>query len=549
MKNNPEDTFHFLSPTKLVLGDDNYINSYFNVIIYNITKNLTIEKKVSPELLYTYYPLGECYKNGKKVNHSLIKKEKLLLKLDSSKINDSDSSKLKDFLTEKDIEKLFNYNGYYSKSIKEINTYLIKNEKNQNFILPHNILAIYYYFRSTSLRKAVLECNIESMYKDVYCNNKAKIVFSTHKSKNDSAFIYRYACDFIAKNSFENIRKYIQGYLSYYKKNHSKNIEAVYLKANFPTKEKFSIKVKTTEIVSQLDNETYHYVHEIINDNSTISFDSLETIIEQIDNQIEPDDIDTSKPQEGQNNNPDDTGELSERRASNKNKRTNYDKEDKETCESLKGKVFTKSEKKIPKENKNPKIPKENEDNEELGLSTDESSNGEEKIKNVHISTEDNKEIVKNEIDNFGIFKIYINFLDKRDNITNLSLSHIKKLPEYIKKGTEKINPKCKIDKESREYITVTFKYNNIYVGLIEFQNNPTSNMATWVISSTSNITESTFNSFLKLHFQDNQSINKIKKTYIKSVPKFNKKSHQAGEELNDSELSKWYLGLLSKIV
>jgi len=548
MKDNPNHTFHFLTPTKLVLGDDNYINSYFNVIIYNTTTNRTIEKKISPELLYTYYSLGESYKKGKKVNLSPIKTEKLLLKLDSSTINDSDSSKLKKFLSEKDIATLFNYNGYFSKSIKEINTYLIKNEKNENFILPHNVLAIYYYFRFTSLRRAVLECNVENLYKNVICDKNAKIIFSTHKNENDSAFIYRYACDPNAKNAFENLRKYIQSYISYYKKNNVKDVETIYLKVNFPTREEFSIKVKTTRIVSQLDNKTYNYIHEIINDNSTIPFNSLETIIEQFDNQINPDDIEHNKPQEGQNDNSNDSGEISEEKASKKNKRAHYEKEEKEPCESLKGKLFTKSEIKMINDIKNPKIPKENEKDEELDLNTDEASNGEIKIKNVHISTEDSDEVIKNEIDNFKVFRLYIDFLKKRNEIKNLSLSNAKKLPKYIKESTKKANPKCKIDGNPREYIIATFKYINMYVSLVEFQNSPTQNMATWVISSSTNLSESTFNSFLELHFEKNISIDTIKAEHKNKNPKFNKKSHQTGDKFSESELSKWYMGLLSKI-
>ena len=45
MKDNPNDTFQFLFPLKIVLDEDKYGNSHYEVVVKNITKNKVENRK------------------------------------------------------------------------------------------------------------------------------------------------------------------------------------------------------------------------------------------------------------------------------------------------------------------------------------------------------------------------------------------------------------------------------------------------------------------------------------------------------------------------
>ena len=153
------------------------------------------------------------------------------------------------------------------------------------------------------------------------------------------------------------------------------------------------------------------------------------------------------------------------------------------------------------------------------------------------------------EIDNFVVFNQYINFLQERPDIKDFHLNEKKDLPQYTLEDDEtKINPKCKIKKRPRQYLTATFKYENSYVGLLELENNPSSGNSTWVIISDKPIEIKHFEFFMNLYFKKDIGIDNILKIHSKTNPKFTKKNHERNENLNEIQLGKWYAGLLSKL-
>ena len=54
MKDNPNDTFKFLFPLKIVLDEDKFSNSHYEVIVKNISKKQLFKYSVSPELLFLF---------------------------------------------------------------------------------------------------------------------------------------------------------------------------------------------------------------------------------------------------------------------------------------------------------------------------------------------------------------------------------------------------------------------------------------------------------------------------------------------------------------
>lgn len=57
MKDNPDDTFQFLFPLKIVLDEDKYGNSHYEVVVKNITQNEVFKYQVSTELFFMHYQL------------------------------------------------------------------------------------------------------------------------------------------------------------------------------------------------------------------------------------------------------------------------------------------------------------------------------------------------------------------------------------------------------------------------------------------------------------------------------------------------------------
>ena len=139
-------------------------------------------------------------------------------------------------------------------------------------------------------------------------------------------------------------------------------------------------------------------------------------------------------------------------------------------------------------------------------------------------------------------------FLKQQVQIKDFNLSVVKELPETKIIEKDEINPKCKIKKRARQYLTATFKYENFYVGLLELENYPSSASASWVIISKTFINNESFNFFIKLFLEDNTRINELIKIYKKTSPKFTKKNHERNENLEEAQLAKWFVALIGKL-
>ncbi|WP_323585156.1 hypothetical protein [Aliarcobacter butzleri] len=555
MKDNPDDIFQFLFPLKIALDEDKFGNSHYEVVVENISKKQLFKYNVSPELLFSHYQFLEYYQNGKKVDkykNEFV--EEKSFKIDTKFINRNNEKKLKDILDDKSIGTLLGWSYKYLSDAKNINCYLVEQD-DIKIVIPHFAIGIYYYFRFSELREAVFDSTLEELY--VLCDNNktdAKIVLPKYKTDEDAAFIHRYACQEIAKREFDNVSNYIHNYLKYMQENNlDDDIYKMHLKFNFPTKEEFQIYTRSSLVANKETNEKYYFIHEIINDYSDIGFEKLTKIIEKNKVILNLGDLDNLPKVE--KDIPNETSEvLKIIHASKKNTQTSHQKNRKRSCGSLKD---------IPIDEESStrdiiedllKIYKEQQtDNITHQSLTESSSKGNKTIRKVVISSEFVKESSSKsltEIDNFVVFNQYINFLQKRPDIENFHVNEKKDLPQYTLKDDEtKINPKCKIKKRPRQYLTATFKYENSYVGLLELENNTYSACSTWVVVSSSPIQNSNFDFFINLYFKEDIGIDNILKKYSQNNPRFTKKNHERNKNLNEIQLAKWYAGLLGKIV
>lgn len=554
MSDNPDDTFKFLFPLKLKLDEDKFGNSHYEVVVKNLTKNEVFSYEVSPELLFTHFPLNKSFKNGKKVDTYPSKEVyEDRFTINSKYITKDEEQKLENILSKKQIGTLLGWNYRYINIAKNINCYLVDYEDGK-LIIPHYAIGIYYYFRFSEMREAALECNIKDLY--VMCDDNradAKIVLSSPRTDENAAFIHRFACQKVASYEFDNIGKYILNYLSYMRR---KDIDEepgdIHLKINFPTKELFQIDANVTIFKDEKTGEKYYYIHEIINDNSDIGFDHFTKIIEQNKNITTIGDledlakIDKEVPEET-------TEKLKVEHANKKYTKTQHHKDRKKSCGSLE--FVEIDHESLTKDIIEDilKIYNEQETNNKVDQSlTASSSEGNVNTRRVVISSDflekENKPL--NKIENFNVFRQYINFLRQQASIKELLILDVKDLPEFriIKNGQEKVNPKCKIKKRARQYLSCSFKYESLYVGLLELENYPSSAASSWVIISDKPINNDIFEKFINLYTKDNISIPDIISEYKNTNPRFVKKNHERNKNLDEKQLARWYAGLLGKI-
>jgi len=556
MINNPNDTFKFLFPLRLKLDHSNYANSHFEVIVKNVSKDKgeVFLYDIAPELLYTHYPIEKSFNNGKPspyYTNKNIFNEKFLI--NTSLLSDNNTRYIKDILDEDTIGTLIGWKKTFLNKAKYIHCYLIETN-GIKIIIPHFTVAIYYYYRFTHLREAVLDSSLDKLY--VACNcerDNASIVLTHPRNDADAAFIHRYACQDTARKAFDDISNHIQWYIKYvYEKKSNSEVESAPIKAKFPTKEKFQINTRASIIHNKVTGEKFYYVHEIINDYSDIGFDSkLEKIYERTIATNETDDL--SKMATLEREIPSETTEILKVEHANKRyTQTQNNKDKKQTCGSMEDIIV---ESKAVTKNvilDTLKIYKETIGDEVIDQSLTESSGGTKTIRKTVISSEYEKEekskSPQNEIDNFVVFRQYIDFLQKQTNlISNFQLSEPLELPEVLK-DDDKVNPKCKIKGRNRQYLTVTFKYQNFYVGLLELENYTSSAVSTWLLVSSSAISKNDFENFIDLYIKDNYSIHQIKEMYKSANIKFTTKNHERNEALNDVQLVKWVGGLMGKV-
>ena len=553
MKDNPDDTFQFLFPLKIVLDEDKFGNSHYEVVVKNMSKNQIFTYRVSPELLFTHYPLCKSFKNGEKtekyLNKDILDKS---FSINTKLVNEFNSKKLNDILDEKTIGTLLGWKLKYVNRAKYVNCYLVEQD-DIKIIIPHFAIGIYYYFRFSQLREAVLDSTLNELY--IMCEDdraNAKIVLPTYRTDEDAAFIHRFACQKNAIKEFDNVSGYIHNYLKFMQENNFDDMYKMHLKFNFPTKEEFQIDTRSSLVTNKETNEKYYFIHEITNDYSDIGFEKLTKIIEKNKVILNLGDIENLPKVE--KDIPNETSEvLKITHASKRNTQTYHQKDRKKSCGSLNNISVDEEASTRDIIEDLLKIYKEQQTDDITDQSlTESSSKGNKTIRKVVISSEFIKESETKpltEIDNFVVFNQYINFLQERPDIKDFHLNEKKDLQQYTLEDDEtKINPKCKIKKRPRQYLTATFKYENSYVGLLELENNPSSGNSTWVIISNKTIEIEHFDFFINLYFNEDMGIDNILKRYSQTNPKFTKKNHERNENLNEIQLGKWYAGLLSKL-
>ena len=557
MSSNPNDTFRIIMPLNLELDFESYGNSHFNVIVKNETTKEHTLQQMSPELLFTHFSTEQYFTNGKRDRQRYtqeVKKENFTI--NTSREYTHSDIKLSEILSEKNIVSLLGWKRQFLYNALHLHCYLIQYNQT-NIIIPHYAIAVYYYYRFTAMREAVLRCKLDDLYqlanKDPY---DASIVLKEYRTDVEAAFIHRFVCQDYAQIGFENMSLYIHNYLKYMQDNYpDKEISHIPIKARLPVEGEYSIEARTTKLTNEDTGTEYYYVHEILNDTSDIGFRKFTKYIQKNSVITKVDDL--SKLQTLKKELPEETTQiLKVNPADKKFTRNDIATNKKRTAGSLIG-VEIESKDITNEETINIlKICEESISNEPIDQSlTESSSHGDATTRKTVVSSNLQDEKADTDLKdkiythNFDEFKQYADFLKTQDIIKNFQLYGNQKLEQVIDEKTKKINTSCRLHGRAKEYITATFEFNKLYVGLLELENGTTSSIATWVIISKYNIGKNIFAKFINHYFQENKSIVEIKDIYKEGKDlKFCTKKHARSEHLTEEDLIKWSAGLLGKI-
>lgn len=555
MMDNPDDSFMFLMPTgfKPDLVED-IGNSYFRVIVQNLTKNELFETLLPPEVFFTHYRFHLAYKNGK-IDSKWNKKTNVqenIIPIDTRLAKEQYDVRFGDTLSDKMIGQLIGWKYTYLKQAKEIRCCLI-DVGAIKVIIPHYVIASYYYFRSTLLREAVLRCKIDDIFLQVECDpDNASIVIPHHVPDDDAPFIHRFLCQPDAIEAFERMGTFLLAYIKKYRDDPKINVEEhLPIKAKFPQRDQFSIWVRYSSFYDTTTKIHYHYIHEITNDNSKIGFSKFTTFYPGFDMIFNGNDL-GALPRVPVKNPSNTTQKLKVESGSKKYKQNSIVAKRKQLCGSLEN-VERSTEKLLLEEfEEKLKIIDEQPSDDTVDQSgSDSKDGGNNKVRKCRISA-NGVELVKKiteHTSNFDEFRQYMAYLEtQKETIQNLFVYDVQKMKTVINEENEKPNPKCMIHGREREYITATFKYQESYVGLLELEN--TASTSTWVISSKNPFGLGIFKQFLKHYVDENQSIDEIKQNYgPEKQIRFKTKNHERSKELTNAELARWAVGVLGKLV
>ncbi|MCW8837860.1 MAG: hypothetical protein OQK11_04070, partial [Thiovulaceae bacterium] len=295
MLDNPNDTFMFLMPFSLKPDKEDTGNSYFEVAVKNLTTKEYFTTNISPEVFFTRYKLHRAYKNAKldKKANKYLKTEKLTYKIDTKLPKEQYNTTLGKCLDKSLIGQLLNYSHKYMKEAQQTSCCVIKIGEHMDLVIPHSVIAIYYYYRSTTLREATLRSDLENLYYGYDCNpNDASIIVPNYVTEDETPFIHRFLCQSNASENFGKIGEYIYSYIRWFKdKNWEKEPDKIPIKAKFPVEDEFSITARVSSLSDK--GRLYIYFHEILDDDSDIGFNKFTTFFQGKKIITDTDDVDS----------------------------------------------------------------------------------------------------------------------------------------------------------------------------------------------------------------------------------------------------------------
>ncbi len=551
MVNNKEDTYMFLMPLRLKIDYEDYGNSMYKVAVKNLTKNEFFYTYLSPEIFFTKFYFHRPYKNGrqdKNYKSNLYNISQKRIYIDPNKITDSDI-KLGELIEQNKIVELLGWKRKFLELAEKVPCLEI-DSTHEKVIIPHYAIANYFYYRSTVMREAVFRCKLDDLYITAFNDGThASITIPKYVKSSEAPFVCRFTTLPYSTKAFEDMGRYINNFVKYLKEKKSIYPKDMPIKAKIPVDESFTLRANTYQF--KKGGKKIVYILEIIDDNSDIGFKKIQILRESKTSSIDFEELGNLPVV--QKEVPGTTTEVLKTEGASKRKRHTTYRSRKNSCSSLNRVEI--EEQTVSSEDiaQSLKIYQEHMEDEVVDQSLTESKkNINKKIRKSRISSEYKKkeQEKKDYTHNFDEFSQYISFLTSQNSITNLEVQGNQTMIEVINPKTDKAYPRCSIGGRARQYITATFQYGNVYVGLLELEN-PSGNAAsTWVISSKFPVDNSVFDKFIRHYVDEEMNIKDIKTSYKNNDKlRFATKNHERSDVLQDENLARWMVGMLGKII
>ncbi|MFW3412672.1 hypothetical protein ACN9J3_08035 [Aliarcobacter butzleri] len=528
----------------------NHENKYshnFLVQFQNIKTNFIETVEVAPELLRYKFKIGNTYKEGKSVNKDNNQLEKYL-EIDTFKMKEQ--IPLYKVLSKDSIKSILGESEFNAFKFGSNFCYIHENEE-ERYIIPSYIVALYYYFKSSSMKEALYKSNPFNLYDKMNSNltdkSNAILVLESHASKLDGPFIYRFLTNETSQKGFIDISRSIASFKN--KMDISNKVtNIVPITALFPTRELFNIKIRYIEIKDTLSNKKTFLVNEIQNDDSTLDFEKLIVLKKKKkDSEIDTDGEDKLNIK----------GRKPKKRKTNVVTRTPSLIYGTHTIKELENNQNLSLQNKdviygsLEEKGGNISITTGDEKKGEVSVSFSKgTSSGDETAQQSKLENDDTN---KNNLSKPPIFDIFLESIDFIENSNLVSEFFYDDVPKNIPVSYTKnneITSTCMINNRIKQYVTCFFEYNHTNIVLLEVESE-NNDFATWVIASKESLPEEDIIKILEMRYSEQKLLEEIKQEYnnLNSL-KFNTHRHAQINDENEHEevLEKWLLRLLYKI-
>ncbi|MCG3667654.1 hypothetical protein PJV94_08740 [Aliarcobacter butzleri] len=528
----------------------NHENKYshnFLVQFQNIKTNFIETVEVAPELLRYKFKIGNIYKEGKFVNKDNNQLEKYL-EIDTFKMKEQ--IPLYKVLSKDSIKNILGESEFNAFKFGSNFCYVHENEE-ERYVIPSYVVALYYYFRSSSMKEALYKSNAFNLYDKMNSNltdkSNAILVLESYASKLDGPFIYRFLTNETSQKGFIDFSRSIATFKN--KMDISNKVtNIVPITALFPTREAFNIKIRYAEIKDALSNKKTYLVNEIQNDDSTLDFEKLTVLKKKRkDGEIDTDGEDKLNIK----------GRKPKKRKTNVVIRTPLLLYGTHTIKELENNQNLSLQNKdviyglLEEKGGNTSITTVEEKKGEVSVSFSKGTgSGDETAQESKLENDDENKMNMSKPAIFDIFLESIDFIENSNLVSEFFYDDApKNIPVSYTKNNE-ITSICMIDNRIKEYVSCSFEYNDTNIVLLEVESD-NNDFATWVMASKESVSEEDIIKILEMRYSEQKLLEEIKQKYNNlSYLKFNTHRHAQINDENEHEevLERWLLRLLYKI-
>ncbi|GEM_PF-2531954 len=532
----------------LKYNHENPFSHNFLVQFQNIHTKFAETVEISPELLRYKFKLGHTYRRGK-----LYSKEQEEC-TDFIQINTNtmvEQFPIYRILSEKATQYILGGNDFHSYKYRGNFCYVHK-EGNRRYIIPTSVIALHYYFRSSSMKEAVFKGNPNTLHAKDKSNlidkNDAIIFLDPKAAKLDGPFIYRFLSSHEAYKGFVDLFRYISSVKS---KNdfNAKYTSLIPMKSLFPTKEIFNIKARYIELPKEENSDIQTFlINEIVNDDSTLDFENLTVLKSKKKDEL----VDPSE--EG----------LHVKGRKPRKKRPNVNTKTPATIYGTNKIREIENNQNLSLANKNVTYDSVEEEGSKIPFVTEEEQKGTVSVSfsrgkdkgdetaqqsKLEETKDEEKEIISKP-PSFDIFLESLEFVEYSGLVSNFEFTgEYTDIPKgYTKNGN--LSDKCLIHNRLKQYVTCSFEFNDKKAILLEVESEK-ADFATWVLSSNTTILDERIHDILQSRYTQHSTIQSLKENFNNlDVIKFNTHKHASVNDQNEHEevLERWLLRLLHKL-